>query len=355
MYYYCCTFLCWLFGGWFGLHHFYLGRDSHGFLWANSFGGFIIGWLRECSRLKSYTDDANKTNDQLAMDGEQASVFSNITRIIGMFIFGIFYRRIFFNSIPDDLSPPLLYNVIILLVAPLGTTLATYLISNTGVLKCSFKYPLIGAYIGELLFGHIHIFWGEVNAMLVMLCTVIPTVMYWKQRRVRRNKRSCCNRLLLWSSLGILFCLLWTSNVYYNVELYVDELDQNVKLRVILKDLFDSPEWQDLKKEMKNLLYTLWESGGDYDKTWFLFQEGIATTRIQKALEVFELDHRINIDSEITESVLTKRYHELVIKWHPDKHPPSEKDHAQDMFIQIQESYKILKTVVKRKSKKTEL
>ena len=353
--YYCSTFFCWLFGGWFGLHHFYLGRDGHGFLWATSFGGFVIGWLRELSRLASYTDDANKRNEELTRDKKKSSVFSNITRVIGMFIFGIFYRSIFLNSIPDEL-PPLLYNVLVMLVAPLGTTLAVYLISNIGVLRCSLKYPLIGAYIGEILFGHVHVIWENTNARLLMVCTIIPTVYFWSQRRRQKAKKSCCNRLLIWGGLGALFCLMWTSNIYYNVEVYVDELDQDVKLRVLLKDVFDSPEWQNLKNEMKNLFYTLWETGGDYDKTWFLFQEGVATSRIQKSLEMLEFNRYTKIDVELTETLLTKRYHELSIKWHPDKHPSSEKDHAQEVFIQIQEAYKTLKSVIKRKTtKKTEL
>eukprot|EP00959_Pyramimonas_sp_CCMP1952_P092953 1945162-Pyramimonas_sp.AAC.1 len=46
--------------GWFGLHHFYLGRNLQGLLWATSFGGYFIGWWRDLFCLESYCKIANK-------------------------------------------------------------------------------------------------------------------------------------------------------------------------------------------------------------------------------------------------------------------------------------------------------
>ena len=54
------TCLLWLTLGWFGAHHFYLGRDRHGFLWITTLGGgFGVGWLAEISRLPAYVRAAN--------------------------------------------------------------------------------------------------------------------------------------------------------------------------------------------------------------------------------------------------------------------------------------------------------
>ncbi|KAI8431109.1 hypothetical protein MSG28_001164 [Choristoneura fumiferana] len=54
------AYLLWLFGGIFGVHHFYLRRDRHAFVWWTTLGGFGIGWLGEILRIPRYVRDANE-------------------------------------------------------------------------------------------------------------------------------------------------------------------------------------------------------------------------------------------------------------------------------------------------------
>lgn len=54
------AYFWWLFGGLFGAHHFYLGRDDHGIIWLLSFGGYFgIGWIRDLFKIPTYVADAN--------------------------------------------------------------------------------------------------------------------------------------------------------------------------------------------------------------------------------------------------------------------------------------------------------
>lgn len=54
------TYLLWLFGGFFGVHHIYLGRDFNAIIWLTTFGGYFgIGWLRDIWRIPTYVKDAN--------------------------------------------------------------------------------------------------------------------------------------------------------------------------------------------------------------------------------------------------------------------------------------------------------
>ena len=53
------AYFWWLFGGLFGAHHLYLGRDDQAFIWFCSLGGFILGWLRDIYRIPSYVAEAN--------------------------------------------------------------------------------------------------------------------------------------------------------------------------------------------------------------------------------------------------------------------------------------------------------
>lgn len=55
------AYFLWLFGGIFGLHHIYLGRDIQAFLYWSTLGGYIgIGWLRDIYRIPEYVADANE-------------------------------------------------------------------------------------------------------------------------------------------------------------------------------------------------------------------------------------------------------------------------------------------------------
>lgn len=54
------AYLLWLFGGLFGAHHVYLGRDDQAFVYISTFGGYIgIGWLRDIYRIPAYVADAS--------------------------------------------------------------------------------------------------------------------------------------------------------------------------------------------------------------------------------------------------------------------------------------------------------
>jgi DnaJ family protein C protein 22 len=46
------TYIFWAFGGWFGLHHFYLGRDKQAFVWWSLVAGYGgLGWVVDLFRI----------------------------------------------------------------------------------------------------------------------------------------------------------------------------------------------------------------------------------------------------------------------------------------------------------------
>lgn len=54
------AYFWWLFGGVFGAHHVYLGRDEHALVWFCTLGGYFgVGWLRDLYRIPTYVADAN--------------------------------------------------------------------------------------------------------------------------------------------------------------------------------------------------------------------------------------------------------------------------------------------------------
>lgn len=57
------AYVCWLFGGMFGLHLFYLRRDAHGFLTWSTLGGYGLGWLADITKIPRYVREANEDPD----------------------------------------------------------------------------------------------------------------------------------------------------------------------------------------------------------------------------------------------------------------------------------------------------
>jgi DnaJ family protein C protein 22 len=64
--------------GFFGSHHFYLGRNLQGLLWATSFGGYLVGWLRDLFLLNVYVEIANRRQ----VDGDHATKEVTLTNSI---------------------------------------------------------------------------------------------------------------------------------------------------------------------------------------------------------------------------------------------------------------------------------
>lgn len=55
------TYVLWLVGGFFGLHHIYLERDDQAFLWWCTLGGYVgCGWFRDIFHIPEYVADANE-------------------------------------------------------------------------------------------------------------------------------------------------------------------------------------------------------------------------------------------------------------------------------------------------------
>lgn len=70
------AYLLWLFGGFLGAHHVYLGRDDHAFVYISTFGGYVgIGWLRDVYRIPAYVADAN--NDPAYVEDFKRKVRAN--------------------------------------------------------------------------------------------------------------------------------------------------------------------------------------------------------------------------------------------------------------------------------------
>ena len=338
------AFFLWLFGGWFGLHHFYLRRDRQGFLWATTWGGFFVGWLRDFTQLGRYVEEANAN---YPMSSGKPGIYTNVHRIIGQVWFGLFFRWLIMSAVPETL-PDTTKSIVTMILAPLGSAFGCYMVSNVSHIYCSYKYPLSGAYLGEILFGCVRMTSDQWPTTAV-LTSALFCVYGWQERKVK-PKSKFCKRFLTWFSLGMLVSSMWLSFAYYNAEVYIEETDQTVKLRDLFNDFLLSPAWDEIKEFFSQMWRLLWESGFDTERMYKLLQAGLLDAQMQRSMDVFEFKEH----SEVTHEQVKLRYRKLAKEWHPDRHPQEAKESAQEKFIEIQRAYETLQKWVKIEKAQTD-
>lgn len=116
------TYALWAFGGPLGLHHLYLGRDSHALLWMLTLGGFGFGWLREVVRIPAYVSEANREEG-----GRSSKIPPPVApvRFAGQVCVGIYFGTVALIGL-NSLS------FFYLIVLPLSVGAGVHLVSNAG-------------------------------------------------------------------------------------------------------------------------------------------------------------------------------------------------------------------------------
>ena len=147
----CVAYLCWALGGLAGLHHFYLGRMSQGFVWWTTGGGFILGYIRDSWKLSEYVKQSNLDPEFvrsffLQSKGYKQPEFKGV-RFLGMVTTGMFYGYLAQFSLPENcfglgMSE---HKILWIFLVPLAIAFGNYIVGNIGYEAVSFKWCLTGA------------------------------------------------------------------------------------------------------------------------------------------------------------------------------------------------------------------
>lgn len=348
--YNCVAYLLWLFTGVFGGHHFYLGRDHQGLLWLTSFGGlFGIGWLRDFFKIPSYVKEENEDHFFLAMLGNRIkarrrpSIWQHLSRVMVQVVFGSFYRQVILWALPEEYAAN---GIMVLGLAPLGSAFGAYMVSNIGTIRSPLPYSLLGAYVGELAFGHQHFLLEDQNSSLAVSVSMLFSTFGWEfDKRPRKKQsvgrcRATCKRVVVWTAVGVLFGSLLLSALYFNGTITTQE-GETIKVRVALSNFFKSPYWAELKKAFWANLWDVWAEykGGGWEgakRRLMVLADFQGVGRSRTVLDVGE---------EATPEEIKESYHRLAKIWHPDRHQGAsaeEKARAQERFMEIKEAKETL-------------
>ncbi len=340
------AYFLWLVLGYFGIHHFYLGRDKQGILWLTSFGGFFcIGMIRDFYRIPAYVREANGDRYYLESLGvemrhsRRPSLWKYVHRLVAQVMFGYFYRVLIRMAIPEEFHDLYWFTSALL---PLGTALGTHIVSNIGPIKSEYKYALTGAYLGEVLFGDCHILSADKMGSFAVGVSMLFSTYGWQWDRAVRSRKNCGRRVCVWMAAFMLYCLLCSSYVYHNMSVNTKD-GETLKVREVIHNFFKSPHWTRLKSSLWKVYEEFRQHGWESAKHTLT---GMAD---------FEGEDRartiLGVANNATQREVKERYRELAKLWHPDKHHGDAKDTANERFMEIKEAYEILDNLFTRRDK----
>ncbi|NXX76185.1 DJC22 protein, partial [Urocolius indicus] len=130
----------WALGGPLGLHHIYLGRDSHALLWMLTLGGFGAGWLWDFWHLPGWVAAANGAGARRDHGGPVPAL--SPLRLAGQVVVGMYFGLLAVLGlpwVPALLAQPLAVGLGVLLVSSVGDQTA----EAPGILSAAFLTSLV--------------------------------------------------------------------------------------------------------------------------------------------------------------------------------------------------------------------
>lgn len=332
------TYFLWLFFGWFGVHHFYLGRDRQAFAWWSTLGGVcLLGWIRDLWRIPDYVEDANETEEFLQEFTRKLQLRKyprfQIVRFAGQLMVGYFYGILVRMALPEE-TP---YFVVGVLVS-VGVTTGTHMIGNIGREQGGLKFPFLATLTCFFLLSFLTS--EEASCMYCSLAATC-TFQYFREYRQTYRRNSLCKRVLLFSWCMFIIMALWMCFFYFNAEITTDD-GETIKIRDSVNHFFKSPAWL----EFKSTVWELYEQGKKHG--WKNIYDELIKALDPKG----EANARkvLGVNETASNEEIKRIYKKLVRKWHPDKNK-EKKEEAQQKFMEIQEAYDILTSRKNSKSR----
>lgn len=344
------AYLCWLFGGPFGLHHFYLGRDKHAFVWWMSLGGLLVGWFRDLWRLPEYLYEANKDPRVRAVFRARTQLQAKppwkIVRFAGQMLIGAIMAYLFRLSIPEFVLENMEFGLgkVFMVVLPImGAATGVYLVTSIGIQKVAMKWCIIGAAVSTP--------WLLLENQSIIVAPLFASLAanYKAEWDIEKEPPSgVCTffkRVFILSLCGCIYISLWTSVIYFNMHVTTSD-GMKVPVYEAIGNFFESPAWKDFKKTLDDL-YQFCQVNG-WDTCYQQLIEHMDPTGEAHAYKVLGFDGVKAHPDEIQ-----PRCRKLSRKYHPDKFKTAEeKQEAQEKFIEIQKACDILNQMRKRRTEK---
>ncbi|XP_022903352.1 dnaJ homolog subfamily C member 22 [Onthophagus taurus] len=344
------AYLCWVFGGIFGLHLFYLRRDAQAFLTWSTLGGYGLGWLADITKIPRYVKEVNQ--DPALMKEMMRKIRENkkppfsISRFMSSLMISYLWGQLVMIAIPEDDFGGYNWQYLHWFI-PLGASLGVWIVGNIGREKGSPWYAIGGAYVGYLVR---YIYFDEsvwFSSMIVTSALAFDT--FSKEWRKDPPKRkSFFKRVFVLTTCGILYLSLWSCYFYFNGKI-TDSNGDTVPVHEAFHHFFTSPWWTDLKQSLHDI-YIYAQHHGWYE----IYKQIIDLSDVNGEQNAYKV---LGLGPTASQSEITAKWRALSREFHPDKiKDPAKQREAQEKFMEIQQAYEILsniKTKRKRKNNKS--
>ncbi|PSN51196.1 hypothetical protein C0J52_06062 [Blattella germanica] len=341
------TYILWLVGGIFGLHHVYLERDAQAFIWWCTLGGYVgFGWLRDIFHIPEYVAEANDDKKFVEKHVERVRThetppFSS-TRFCGMVVIAYLWSSVFWMAIPEEPVGGISWRWLIIFV-PLACALGVWTVGNIGKEEGTIHWALYGAYVTFPLYWYF-----DDDSTWYTVMTFVSALGFdtkGKQwRRKPKKQKSFMKRIAILSLCGMLYMSLWGSYFYFNAK-FTDSEGEEIKLSEAINHFFTSPLWTDLKQSLHDTWIYAQHHG--WYEIWKQLIDLSDPHGEQNAYKV------LGLSSGATQQEITAKWRALSREFHPDKtKDPALKKAAQDKFMDIQQAYEILSNIKSKRNRR---
>lgn len=339
------AYLCWMFGGLFGLHHLYLGRDDHAFLTMATFGGyFSIGLIRDLWRLPEYVKDANNDSKYVVELRRQMkqhpSPPSGSARLSALMIVGSFFGTLIQYAIPQEIFSETTILILNYIFVPFGSAIGVWLVGNVGRHQGCLWKPLVASYLSipASIITKLPI---ETFTTLFSLLAFNKFSKNW--RRIPKKQRSLfyrATRLLF--AISIYFALM-SSWLYFECTIEDADTQEPIKCREAISNFLSSSALQNLSEAIWVIVEQVRHNG--FMNIWKQIRQEFDISGRSQALAT------LGLDESATHQQIVTTYKDLMLKYHPDKeHDEAKKTVKQEQFIKVKEAYNKLVTRQQRAS-----
>ncbi|XP_066450154.1 dnaJ homolog subfamily C member 22 [Eleutherodactylus coqui] len=323
------AFGLWAIGGPLGLHHIYLGRDSHALFLMLTLGGFGMGWMWDFWKIPGLVSQVNKEIKK-AKKMKEGTPPASAIRFMAQFATGIYFGL----AAAIGLSSLTSYYVIAL---PLAIGLGVHLVASVGEQTSNLKNTLVAAFLTSPLF------YGRAVSMIPI--SLAASITSQQHRHYQRQQGKDENLSLRLYRIGLAY-LAFTGPLAHSALINTSRTVNYVAgcIGSLLEWISIFPSLSAKVEKILLLPYRIWglfagEGFHDhYFKEWEKIYEFVASFQNEKVEMACKI---LGVRSDATIEDINRHYRDLVKVWHPD-HNRLRPVEAEKHFIEIQAAYETL-------------
>ncbi|XP_045179372.2 dnaJ homolog subfamily C member 22-like [Mercenaria mercenaria] len=350
------TYILWFCGGIFGLHHLYLNRPQHCFIWFVTWGGMVIGWLSEVTQLKDYVEEANEGKDykermKVIKTHKPKPGFSLVV-LGGQLMIGHQLGGLMINAVPEYYTVETWYGPYLShILAAVGASVGVHLASNIGPQEAPLLQPLLAA---VATFPTAFVLYNR-RTLYTLLCVVVASYVSSEYSRwvTKKKPNGFIGNLKTCACVGLglmLYGGLWTSNMYHNMQ--VNTLNgTRIYLREAVYNFAKTQPWDEAREVVQDLIPCL----KMYSMETCQYQILSRLTELsdpQRDAWAFSV---LGFERYPTQKQVNSHCRKISSKWHPDRFTranKTEKEAAEKKFIDIQKACGMLSKLKSRRERK---